>query len=50
MKKIVIFNPSFEGGGVERNIKLIFKNLNKKLVNKINSKDQRDSNWMLKAN
>ena len=35
MKKIVIFNPSFEGGGVERNIKLIFKNLNKKLVNKI---------------
>ena len=35
MKKLIIFNPSVEGGGVERNIKLIFKNLDKKLKNKV---------------
>lgn len=35
MKKLIIFNPSIEGGGVERNIKLIFKTLDKKLRNKV---------------
>jgi len=35
MKKLIIFNPSVEGGGVERNIKLIFKTLDIKLRNKV---------------
>ena len=35
MKKLIIFNPSIDGGGVERNIKLIFGSLNKKLHNKV---------------
>ena len=35
MKKLIIFNPSIEGGGVERNIKLIFKTLEKPLKKKI---------------
>jgi len=35
MKKLIIFNPSIEGGGVERNIKLIFETLEKPLKKKI---------------
>ena len=35
MKKIIIFNPSIEGGGVEKNIKLIFQNINYKLKNNL---------------
>jgi len=35
MKKIVIFNPSVEGGGVERNLEMIANHLSKNYKNKI---------------
>ena len=35
MKKIVIFNPSIEGGGVERNLVIIANYLSKKTERKI---------------
>jgi hypothetical protein len=35
IKKLIIFNPSIEGGGVEKNLELISNHLCKKFKNKI---------------
>ena len=35
MKKLLIFNPSIEGGGVEKNLELIANHLSEKFKNKV---------------